>query len=206
MSNAICWRGWQLAITGLWHTELLLVWAGGLSQACQCPLASLKTQQQPNGFADFCRAQRRHGTTSTHKDSFFCRRDRDPVLLPSKNWVGIGKEREKGQEGVSSNCPLALLQKIARKFIAVEQLANQSLILCSVEWKLGAQRQMRKIASAFFRSFSFCTQDRALHTSLARGARTLKPARALKSCAVLFNWTPKLQRELWIASSWFMPF
>lgn len=123
-----------------------------------------------------------------------------------KTELGVGKERKKGQEGVSSNCPLALLQKIGRKFIAIQQLDNQSLILCSVEWKLGAQRQMRKIASVFFRSFNFCNQDKALHNFLAWGARTLKPDRSLKGFAVLFSWTPKIQRELWIASSSFTTF
>lgn len=169
------------------------------------PWHHLKHNSNRMAALNFCRAQRKHRTTSTQKDSFFCRRDRDPLLLPVKNWVGVGKERKKGQEGVSSNYPLAVCKKLQENSLLYSNWTT-SHIICSVEWKLGVQRQRRKIVSVFFRSFNFCNQDRALHTSLAWGAGTFKPTRALKGFVVLFNWTPKIQRELWLASSWFMTF
>lgn len=56
---------------------------------------------------------------------------------------------------------------------------------------------MSKLTSVFFRSFNFCSQEKALHSSLAWGAWTFKPARAWKGFAVLFKGTHQKYQELY---------
>lgn len=56
---------------------------------------------------------------------------------------------------------------------------------------------MSKLTSVFFRSFNFCSQEKALHSSLAWGVWTFKPARAWKGFAVLFKGTHQKYQELY---------